>query len=135
LPGPCRCEVTGAARSIVINGDGVAFGYAAGFKSSGTSGERRYREQLVALKQQSTASSRLLASYLIFGKSLSIKAALDLHGPAAAAIHGKKLLARGGRDAMHVSHFIAFIYLILAHRHATRSRQMTTGSEPLSTQI
>jgi hypothetical protein len=50
---------------------GVALGYAAGFKSSATSGERRLKEQLVALKQQSTASGRLLTSYLIFGKPLA----------------------------------------------------------------
>ena len=71
-----RCKVTGANRSIVKNGDG----YAAGFKSSGTAGEARIKEQLVALKQLSSAASRLLASYLILGKPLAIKSALDLYG-------------------------------------------------------
>jgi hypothetical protein len=75
-----RCKVTGANRSIVKNGDGLAFGYAAGFKSSGTAGEARMKEQLVALKQLSSAASRLLASYLILGKPLAIKSALDLYG-------------------------------------------------------
>ncbi len=94
----------------MVNGDGLAFGYAAGFKSSLMSGEARMKEQLVALKQLSSACSRLLASYMIFGKPLAIKAARDLHGPAAAAIHGKKLLARGGKDAMHVRQFFLFLY-------------------------
>ncbi len=97
-----RCKVTGANRSIVVNGDGLAFGYAAGFKSSGTSGEARMKEQLVALKQLSSAASRLLASYLILGKPLAIKSALDLHGPAASAVHGSSLLARNGNNALEV---------------------------------
>ncbi len=114
----------------MVNGDGVAFGYAAGFKSFAAGGERRLKEQLVALKQQSTASGRLLTSYLIFGKPLAIKAALTLHGPAAAAIHGKKLLARGGKDAMHVRRFL---FYLLFYSYATRSHRMTIGSEPLLT--
>jgi hypothetical protein len=103
-----RCKVTGANRSIVKNGDGLAFGYAAGFKSSGTSGEARMREQLVALKQLSSAASRLLASYLILGKPLAIKSASDLYGSKGAAVHGSSLLARNGKDALEVLHHFLF---------------------------
>jgi hypothetical protein len=80
----------------------AAFGYAAGFKSYDASSAARLETQLVALKQLTPAASRLLLSYLIFGKPLAIAAAFQLHGATGAAVHGSYLIARNGCDVLQV---------------------------------
>ena len=98
-------QVLGASRSFVINGPVAAFGYAAGFKSMASSGAARLAQQLVALKQLTPAASRLLVSYLIFGKPLAIAAASQLHGADAAAVHGMFLIARNGADLLQEKNY------------------------------
>ena len=53
-------QVIGENRSFVMNQGVAAFGYAAGFKSAGQSGEVRLKSQLAALKQMTHFGSRLL---------------------------------------------------------------------------
>ena len=98
-------QVLGASRSFVINGPVAAFGYAAGYKAMATSGAARLAQQLVALKQLTPAASRLLLSYLIFGKPLAIAAASELHGTDAAAVHGTFLIARNGADLLQETNY------------------------------
>jgi hypothetical protein len=70
-----------------------------------SSGAARLAQQLVALKQLTPAASRLLLSYLIFGKPLAIAAASELHGTDAAAVHGTFLIARNGADLLQETNY------------------------------
>ncbi len=81
-------------RSFIINEGVVAFGYAAGFKAAGQSSLMRLQNQLLALKQMGLFGSRLMASYLVFGKPMAIEAAHALgYDP---YVHGTWLVARKG---------------------------------------
>ncbi len=97
---PSLPQVLGASRSFIMNGSVAAFGYAAGFKAMDASGAARLEQQMVALKQLTPAASRLLLSYLIFGKPMAIAASSHLYGTAEAAVHGTFLIARNGCDLL-----------------------------------
>ncbi len=81
-------------RSFIINEGVVAFGYAAGYKAAGQSSLARQKNQLLALKQLGCFGSRLMVSYLVFGKPMAIEAAHALgYAP---YVHGAWLVARKG---------------------------------------